>query len=80
MASDKTRRYIDKMGRIVIPNDFRKTTGMNIGDEVNLEISGTGILITPVTPHCAFCNSKYDLIAHCDKYVCQNCIKSLKML
>lgn len=80
MPADKTKRCIDKMGRIVIPNDFRKSLGLNIGDEVNLEISGTGILITPVTGHCIFCNSKYELVEYFDKYVCQSCLKSMKLL
>lgn len=76
----KAIRSIDKMGRIVIPNDIRKATGLQTGDEVSIEISGTGILLNPVTKHCAFCSSKYELVSYCDKYICQNCIKAMKMI
>ncbi len=80
MKYEKPKRSIDKMGRIVIPNDIRKATGLNVGDEVTFEVSGTGILIVPVTKHCTLCGSKYDLVSYCDKYVCKTCIKSLKMI
>ena len=76
----KAIRSIDKMGRIVIPNDIRKATGIMTGDEVSIEISGTGILLNPVTKRCAFCSSKYELVSYLDKCICPNCIKALKMM
>ena len=80
MPQQKPKRCIDKMGRIVIPNDLRKSVGLEVGDEVSFEISGKGILIIPVTKHCAFCNSKHDLVEFCDKFVCKSCVKELKMM
>lgn len=80
MKQEKPRRNIDKMGRLVIPNDLRRAVGLETGDEVSFEVSGTGILIIPVTGHCSFCGSKHDLVSFCDKYVCKSCIKELKMI
>ena len=80
MASDKTIRVIDKMGRVVIPYDLRKETGLEIGDEISFAVSGKSIVITPITNHCAFCNSKNDLIPYIGKYICKHCAKEIKML
>lgn len=80
MKNEKTTRTIDKMGRIVIPNDIRKAIGLNLGDEVSIEISGKGVLIVPLTQRCVLCGSKYELISYCDKLICNSCIKELKML
>ena len=80
MPQDKPKRCIDKMGRVVIPNDIRKATGLQIGDEVTFEISGTGILIIPVTEHCVICGSKHDLCEYYGKPICRSCITDIKMM
>ena len=80
MSSDKTVRTIDKMGRVVIPNDLRKQIGLEIGDEISFSVSGKSIVITPITNHCSFCNSKNELIPYFGKYICKHCIKEVKML
>ncbi len=80
MSVQKPKRTIDKLGRIVIPNDIRKSACLGPGDEVTFEMSGRSILLTPVTERCVLCGSKYDLVSFCDKHVCETCIKSLKLV
>ena len=38
-------KEIDKLGRLVIPVDLRKTYGFKIGDKVYLQLRDDGILI-----------------------------------
>ena len=40
-------RKIDKLGRIVIPKDFRKALGVDIDTEVSIRLTDGVIMITP---------------------------------
>lgn len=53
---------IDALGRIRIPKDFRKSLGMEIGDTVNLTLTGNRIVIQKDTTNKEESNM--------DKYVC----------
>ena len=39
-------KSIDSMGRIVIPSEFRKQLRISDGDKLNLELSGSSIVMT----------------------------------
>lgn len=41
----KIIRKIDKLGRIVIPKDVRKTLNIELGDNVEISIDGGRIII-----------------------------------
>ena len=41
-------RKIDKLGRIVIPKDFRKALGVDIDTDVSIRLTDGIIIITPV--------------------------------
>lgn len=80
MNHDKVIRQIDNLGRVVIPKDLRLELGIDCGDKIAFETEGNKIIITKPGKNCILCGSKYDLVSHCDKYVCQSCIKTLKTL
>lgn len=75
MQSDKIIRQIDSLGRVVIPKDLRLELGIDCGDKIAFETEDKRIIITKPGKNCIFCNSKYDLIEYCGKYVCQDCLK-----
>lgn len=41
-------RSVDSMGRIVIPSEYRKQLHINDGDLINIEVSGSNIILSKV--------------------------------
>ncbi len=75
MHQEKIIRQIDNLGRVVIPKDLRLELGIDCGDKIAFETDDKRIIITKPGKNCIFCNSKYDLIEYCDKYVCEECLR-----
>ena len=75
MNKDKVIRQIDNLGRVVIPKDLRIELGIDCGDKIAFETEGDRIIITKPGKNCIFCNSKYELTEHCDKYICRDCLR-----
>ncbi len=80
MKSDKVVRQIDELGRVVIPRDMRRELGLSCGDKITFQSDDNKIIISRLEKHCALCSSKHGLIAFNDKYVCAECLKSLKTI
>ena len=49
---------IDKLGRIVIPKDYRKKLRVEADDTVSISLSGDEIIIKNVSVRCLICNEK----------------------
>ena len=71
-------RKIDKLGRIVLPMDFRKALGLEAESEVILDIKENAITVTANLPTCKICGSQKDVTAHIR--VCSECIKMIKSI
>jgi len=77
MAADGVVRKIDKLGRIVIPAEFRKSLGIEVEEDVEIMLEGNYVKICKHQKGCIFCGSKTDTLMYKDKLVCNECIKAL---
>lgn len=69
-------RRIDKLGRIVIPMEYRKKVGLEIDDEASIIEENGKIVIQKKTPSCKICGSDENLN---EKFsLCQKCIDKIK--
>lgn len=71
-------RKIDKLGRIVIPMEYRKKAGIEIDDEASITEENGRIIIQRKTPSCKICGSEENL--NKEFSLCQKCIDIIKKL
>ena len=72
-------RQIDKLGRLVLPSDIRKSLNITDGvDAVEFFIDNDSVIIKKYHPSCVFCNSAENIISYKNQTLCQDCLKELK--
>ena len=69
---------IDKLGRVVIPIQYRRELGLCEGSEINLRCCERKIIIVPKEPTCRICGG--ELKCSCEIALCEGCIQMVKML
>ena len=79
MRSAKIVRFVDKMGRVVIPknliNDIFKENGEFA---VEFFYDKDSIIIKKFKENCIFCQCEEELIDYKGIKICKNCLKNLK--
>lgn len=73
-------REIDPLGRVVLPKEMRRSTGMDVGTRVDISAADGSITITPYSAQCLFCGGDVDLKEFHSKNVCASCRAELKKL
>jgi len=73
-------REIDKLGRIVIPIEYRRLLDINTGDEVEIQSRGDSIVLRKYQPRCLFCGTDSNLVELEGKSVCRACAEKLAAL
>ncbi|MBO4894611.1 MAG: AbrB family transcriptional regulator [Clostridia bacterium] len=79
MAKQGYIREIDKLGRVVIPKQFRKQ--MNVpeeGGEVVVTCKNGTVSISKLAETCIFCRSRKKLTEFKERPVCAQCLAELK--
>ncbi len=72
-------RQIDKLGRLVLPMDIRKSLDIKDGvDFVEFFMDNDNIIIRKYRPACVFCNSSDDIVSYKNKNICKSCLNELK--
>ena len=69
-------RKIDKLGRIVLPMDYRKTLGLEGEVRVVLGINGNAITVRGEDTSCRLCGSSIEVSKHLG--VCSECVRRIK--
>ncbi len=73
-------RQIDKLGRLVLPSDIRKSLNIVSGlDSVEFFVDGDSVVIKKYRPACIFCGSGDDIVNYKNQTVCQACLNDLKV-
>lgn len=70
-------RKIDKLGRIVLPMDFRKALGLEGEAEVVLGINENAITVKGVDTACRLCGSSEEVSK---LKVCSSCVRKIKQI
>ena len=71
-----TKRKIDKLGRIVLPHDYRKALGLEGEAEIILSIERDAITIRGKLTACRLCGSGNNILAHLG--ICHACVQNIK--
>lgn len=77
MAADGLVRKIDKLGRIVLPVEFRRSLNLEVEDDVEIMLEGNFVKISKHENGCVFCGEMSNTSKYCDKLVCEECRKNL---
>lgn len=70
-------RKLDKLGRIVLPKELRRTMSIDTGTPIEIYSSPDSIVLTKFYEKCYICGSEDDVIEFKDKYICNDCIDGL---
>ena len=72
-------RQIDKLGRLVLPSDIRKSlTLVNGVDSVEFFVDGDSVIIKKYRPACVFCGTADNVVNYKSQTVCESCLNELK--
>lgn len=71
-------RKLDKLGRIVLPSEYRKELGFKKQESLEIFLGIEGILIRKPQSICKLCGEDSDLMIFKDNLLCLNCISELK--
>lgn len=76
--SDGLIRPVDKMGRVVIPKEYREELGVeNDVDSFEITKEGNKIILQKFNPRCIFCNRVAPSLEYNGYTVCKDCIEAL---
>ncbi|MDD2954937.1 MAG: AbrB/MazE/SpoVT family DNA-binding domain-containing protein [Oscillospiraceae bacterium] len=73
-------RTIDKLGRVVIPSEYRKFLNINPDEEVEVILTSDGVLLRKFEPYCVLCGKKTALSEIGTSHLCRDCIEVAKRL
>jgi AbrB family transcriptional regulator, transcriptional pleiotropic regulator of transition state genes len=71
-------RRIDEVGRVVIPSEYRKVLGINLGDHLDMTLDGSGIVLRRIESACIFCAAIDELTRFSNRAVCASCRRRLQ--
>ena len=77
MKSIGMSRKVDDLGRIVLPVELRRQLGIRAGDELDISVDGSMVLLSKIESRCVFCDSVDQLRGYREKQVCGNCVTEL---
>ena len=78
--STGTKREIDKLGRIVLPIELRRTLEIESGDAVEIYVEDNRVILEKYRPSCVFCGGNEGISEYKGKNVCEACIEELKKI
>lgn len=70
-------RELDKLGRIVIPKEIRKTLEITEGTQLEFSIDDNSVIMRKCAVGCIFCGGTEELVSFENKNVCEKCIVRL---
>ena len=73
-------RWVDELGRVVIPIEIRNQFNIVEKDPIEIYVDDSSIILKKYEPNCVFCGNTNDLIEYKGKLVCEKCSKELNIL
>ncbi len=78
MKSTGIVREIDKLGRIVLPVELRRTLEITSGDLIEFFTEGNAVILKKQSKLCHFCGSDASVTQFKGRNICTECIDELK--
>ena len=78
MKSTGVVRQLDNLGRVVLPIELRRTMDISVKDPLEVFVDGDSIVLRKYQPGCIFCGATDRLTAFRSKYICPDCIESIR--
>lgn len=78
MKSTGIVRKLDKLGRVVIPIELRRTFDIKVNDPLEIFVDDDKIILKKFSPSCIFCGESKDIFDFKGKKVCLNCSEKIK--
>ena len=73
-------RTVDRLGRIVLPADLRKSLDYGIDEPLEIFVDDDKRILKKYNSTCLFCGSTENTVKYKDKLVCAECAKKLTEL
>ncbi len=73
-------RKVDKLGRIVLPVELRKTLDIGDKDDLEIAVDGEAIVLRKYSPACVFCDGVKDIGVFRGKNICLHCLRELQQI
>ncbi|MCT4565365.1 MAG: AbrB/MazE/SpoVT family DNA-binding domain-containing protein [Maledivibacter sp.] len=70
-------RKLDRLGRIVLPAELRRTMSIETGNPIEIFSDSNSIILAKYKEKCYICGNEDDLTEFKGKHVCHNCIDEL---
>ena len=80
MKSTGIVRKVDNLGRIVLPDELRRTLDIDIHSDVEIYVEGDQVILKKYVPDCIFCGSRENVTLFEDKYICKECREKIAKL
>ena len=69
-------RSIDKLGRIVLPMEYREKLGIKTDDKIIISLDNGVIILSPAKRMCALCGKEIGISK--EMRICDLCVKKIK--
>ena len=73
-------RKVDKLGRIVLPVELRKTLDIGDKDDLEIAVEGDRVVLRKYNPACIFCDSAKQVGVFRGKNICLSCLRELQQV
>ena len=70
-------RELDRLGRIVIPMELRRTLDIHEKEKLEFFVEKDSIILKKYRTSCCFCQCEDDLIKFKECLVCKNCLDEI---
>lgn len=77
MSVYKIVRSVDQLGRVVLPAEFRRELGIELGDPLDILLLDDRIEIHKPVPICRLCGGQEHLTKRGRVWICCGCMESL---
>lgn len=77
MSDSGIARKVDRLGRVVLPVEIRRSLGIEVGDLIDVSIDGQRVVMRKVARGCTFCDSPDQLREFADRLICEACVTRL---
>lgn len=74
------KKKVDNLGRIILPVEVRRDLGIQLGEELNLDVVDNKIILSKQHSVCAICGDNNVWYKIKGQGLCKDCFKQIKLI